>query len=67
MGFEDKLFKAIYEYEALFNEMPPTFGYEDAELYQLLLNCIKNKKELVPSDKVTKEMLDMDDDTILIT
>ena len=48
-------------------EMPPVFGYEPEELYQMLLICIENKTKLVPSDEAAKEVLGMDDDETLIT
>ena len=65
--FDMKLNASKYKYDAIFGEMPPVFGYEPEELYQLLSICIENKTKLIPSDEAAKEVLGMDDDETLIT
>jgi hypothetical protein len=65
--FDMKLKNTMYKYEVIFGEMPPVFGYEPEELYQMLLICIESKTKLVPSDEATKDVLGMNDDEILIT
>ncbi len=66
LPFEIRLANIIGRYEALFNEHPPTFGYEEAELYSLLVNCVKNKVELPRIDQKIRDIID-DDDAVILT
>ena len=65
--FEVRLADAIFKYEAKFNEHPPTFGYEDEELYQLLLNSLEHDVKMVGIDERIKDTMDLGEDVLIDT
>tara|TARA_R100000808_G_C2020157_1_gene68717 strand:+ start:156 stop:371 length:216 start_codon:yes stop_codon:yes gene_type:complete len=67
LPFDIRLANAIGEYEVIFGEHPPTFGYKDEELYNLLLNSIESKIEMQGIDKRIKDVLDIPDDENIYT
>ena len=67
LPFEIRLANAIEEYIKVFGEHPPTFGYRKEELYDLLLNSIKNEIELMGIDEKIKDVMDIDDDELIYT
>ncbi len=67
LSFDIRLSNAIDEYVKVFGEHPPTFGYRKEELYDMLLNSIKNKIEMPGIDEKIKDVMDLDDDELIYT
>ena len=64
---EIRLANAIGRYEIMFGEHPPSFGYNEDELYTLLLKSLEEKVELPRIDEKIKDVMDIDDDAIILT
>ena len=67
LPFEIRLANAIGRYEIMFGEHPPSFGYNEDELYTLLLKSLEGKVELPRIDEKIKDVMDIDDDAIILT
>ena len=67
LPFEIRLANAIGRYEIMFGEHPPSFGYNEDELYTLLLKSLEEKVELPRIDEKIKDVMDIDDDAIILT
>ena len=65
LPFEIRLANAIGRYEILFGEHPPSFGYNEDELYALLLQSLENKTELPGIEERIKDVMDIDDDELI--
>ena len=67
LPFEIRLANDIGRYEIMFGEHPPSFGYNEDELYTLLLKSLEGKVELPRIDEKIKDVMDIDDDAIILT
>ena len=65
LPFDIRLANAIDRYEIMFGENPPTFGYNEDELYTLLLQSLENKTELPGIEEKIKDVMDIDDDKLI--
>ena len=65
LPFEIRLANAIGRYEIMFGEHPPSFGYNEDELYTLLLKSLEEKVELPRIDEKIKVVMDIDDDELI--
>jgi|TARA_R100000049_G_C1883351_1_gene38933 hypothetical protein len=65
LPFEIRLANAIQEYKRMFGVHPPTIGYEEGELYTLLLQSLKDKTELPGIEEKIKDVMDIDDDVLI--
>ena len=65
LPFEIRLANAIGRYEIMFGEHPPSFVYNEDELYDLLLQSLENKTELPGIEEKIKDVMDIDDDELI--
>ena len=66
MPLKERLEIAIDKYRVKFGERPPTFGYEDEDLYLLLLNSLASNTEKLNQADLVKDILGLDDDAEII-